>query len=281
MLLPGRILFAVAMVGFGVLCVVAVDFVNQLQPVNQFLPASTPGYGFLAVLTGVLLIAAGVLIMADAMVRPAALALTTLFALWIVFLQIPSAFVSPSLLRSPWWVRTFETVALTGAALILAARTSSKERVRWSRVGQVLFGVSLPVFGILHFIYAENTATLVPAIFPWPLFWIYVTGTGNVAAGVAIVTGTLSRLAAILAGIMYGTYALTLHIPRSLTLHLPAFLTEDPVAFQRGRGGLTSLFVAIGMSGAAWIVASSLRKRDPVVAEKELTMANAGADAEP
>lgn len=277
----GRTLFAVAMMGFGVLCLGFVNFVHQLQPIETLVPATTPGYGVLAILTGAFLMAAGVAIASNAMIRPATIALTVVFSAWIVLLQVPSAFIDPSLLRSPWWVRTFETVALTGAALVLAGLASQPERERWVRIGRVLFGVSLPVFGVLHFIYAEGTATLVPSMYPWPLAWIYITGAGNIAGGIAIATGVLSRLAAILAGIMYGTYALTLHIPRALTVHGPNLFTGVPAELQSARGGLTSLFVAIGMCGAAWIVAGSLAVRGSSAVQEPKREARRSRDTAP
>ncbi|MPY88366.1 MAG: DoxX family membrane protein [Luteitalea sp.] len=252
MLLSGRMVFATAMAGFGIVSLVFVDFVKQLQPVGELVPASTPGYGLLAILTGVVLIAAGLAIMANVKTYQAAIVLTVLFAVWIVFLQVPSAFLNPSLLRSPWWVRTFETVVLAGTALILAGLTSQPTRKRWVRIGRLLFGVSLPVFGVLHFIYAENVASLVPSVYPWPLFLAYFTGAAKLAAGAAIAVGVLPRLAAIMVAILYGAYALTLHIPHQFM--------DQPVGYQPR--GVTSMFVAIAFCGAALIVAGSLARQD-------------------
>lgn len=240
----GRMLFGGAIVGFGVLCVMYLDFVHQLQPV----PSWVPGYELLAVLTGIVLIAAGAAIAAGVKVYPAATGLACFFALWIVLLQVPSAFADPLLLRSPWWVRTFEVLALNGAALILAGLAGEPVREGWVRTGRIAFGVSLPVFGILHFVYADNVASLIPSWYPWPLFLAYLTGAGHFAAGVAIATGVLSRVAAILAGFMYGIWALTLHIPSQFE-------------YERAQGEQTSLFVAIAMWGAAWIVAGSVMSR--------------------
>lgn len=257
----GRTLFAVAVVGFGVLCLTFVDFVHQLQPMDVLMPGSTPVHGVLALATGVLLAVAGLAILSRVRAYELSAALAVLFALWILFLQVPSAFMDPGLLRSPWWVRTFETVALGGGALIVAGRARRPKRERWIRAGRILFGISLPVFGVLHFIYADNVASLIPDWYPWPLFFAYLTGLGNVAAGASITTGVLSRLAAALAGGMYGTYALTLHIPRAVSTYVPQLFMDDPSVLQNARGGLTSLFVAIGMWGAAWIVAGSIRGR--------------------
>jgi uncharacterized membrane protein YphA (DoxX/SURF4 family) len=243
--LSGRVLYAIGMIGFGAVCLVYVDFVNSLQPV----PASLPGYAVLAVLTGVVLGAAGLAIMVDVKTRLSGIALASLFALWIALLHIPSAFTDPSLLLSPWWIRTFETLALAGAALILAGVAAEPVRERWVSAGRIAFGVSLPVFGILHFIYPESVAALVelsPAGYPWPLFWAYLTGFGHFAAGLAIATGVMSRLAAVLAGFMYASWALTLHLPRVI---------DNPPAYAGDRQELTSLLVCVAFWGAAWIVA--------------------------
>lgn len=260
--LTGQILFAVAIVGFGILCFGFVDSVHQLQPINELLSEGTFLYVALAILTGILLIAAGLAIVTGIKISLLTSVLTVFFLLWIVFLQIPSAFIDPSLLRSPWWVRTFETLALTGGALVLAGMTSQPKRKRWIRIGRVFFGISLPVFGVLHFIYAEFTATIVPSWYPWPLFLVYLTGLGNIAAGIALTSGILPRLAAIFTGVMYGIYALTLHIPRSVSTYIPELFMDDPAALASARAGLTSLFVAIGMWATAWIVAGSLAKKD-------------------
>jgi uncharacterized membrane protein YphA (DoxX/SURF4 family) len=249
----GRIIYAIAIAAFGVICLVFRDFVNSLQPV----PASMPGYGIVAVLTGLVLLGAGLALIANVKTYFAALALVAMFILWIVVLHIPSAFIDPSLLRSPWWIRTFETLALAGAALILAGLAADPVREKWLRVGRMAFGISLPVFGILHFIYPDNVAALValsPVSYPWPLFWAYLTGAGHLAAGLAIATGVLSRLAALLAGIMYASWAFTLHLPR---------IIDHPETYGGNRRELTSQFVCVAFWGAAWIVAAVSEKRRP------------------
>lgn len=247
MLSAGRIVFAIAIVGFGVGCLVHVDFIHQLQPVPLWMPA----YRLLAVLNGIALIAGGLAILADFKLREAALGVAGLLAAGTVLLQPPGAFADPSLLRSPWWVRTFEAVALAGGALVLAGRARLPPSEAWTRLGRILFGVSLPVFGILHLYYAEGTATLVPAWYPVPLFWAMFTGVAHFAAGVSITEeGPLARLAATLIGVMFATFVLTLHIPSQLE-------------YADARAEQTSLLVAVGMCGAAWIVAGSLSSRDP------------------
>lgn len=256
MLLPGRMVFALAVAGFGIVSLLYGDFVRQLQSVNELVPRTTPGYGPFAIMTGVFLISAGVAIAARIRDYEAAIAVTVLFVSWIVLLHAPSAFVNPALLRSPWWVRTFETLGLSGASLILAGVASRPARERWVRIGCILFGISLPIFGVLHYVYAGNVASLVPSWYPFPLFWAYFTGTGKIVAGAAITLGVMPRLAATMTAIMYGTYVVTLHIPRQ-------FMEQSVDA---RANGMTSLFVAVAFCGAALVVAGSPRRQDQVEA---------------
>lgn len=247
-----------AMSGLGVICLVYLDFVNSLQPV----PASMPAYRPLAIAIGIVLLTAGLAIMTRIRMYAAALALAALFVSWIVLLHIPSAFTNPSLLRSPWWIRTFESLALAGAALILAGFAADPIREQWVRASRIAFGVSLPVFGVLHLVYPENIAALVGTAivpYPWPLFWAYLTGAGHIAAGVAIASGVWARWASILAGFMYASWALTLHLPRVIDNPAPRSV-DNPAGYGGDRGELTSLCVCVAFWGAAWIVAGSLDK---------------------
>lgn len=258
----GRIIYAVAIIGFGVLSVGYRDFVNQLEPVPRWLPA----YAAIAVTNGALLISLGLGLLTARQVATAARILAGVFIVWIAALQVPSAFADPVLLRSPWWVRTFEVVGLLGGALILTRPGEHGSAVaRW---GRILYGVSLPVFGTLHVIYVP--AALVPPWYLWPVFWAWFTGVAMVAAGIGIVTGRLARLAALLMGVMYATFFVTLHLPRVICrLTMPCeFLGGDPPLRLAGsRPELTSFFVVLGMAGAAWIVAGTLSAGDGTRAE--------------
>jgi uncharacterized membrane protein len=249
---PGRLVFGLAITGFGVVGLLYVDFLNSLQP----MPSWLPGYAPLALVNGAALVAAGAAILVDRRTRLAALGIVVFFLACIAFLHVQSAFTQPALLRSPWWVRTFESVALAGGAATLVGLRSTRDRERWLRGARIAFGLSLPVFGILHLIYARSTATLVPPWYPWPVFWIYFTGVAQIAGGVAIAADVLTRLAAILAGVMYGSWVLTLHTPRvACRLRGPCAFLDGPGGFEASRGEITSLFVAVGMCGAAWLIA--------------------------
>jgi hypothetical protein len=73
-----------------------------------------------------------------------------------------------------------------------------------------------------------------PAMMPARLFWAYFTGIAFCAAGLAMLTGVLARLASRCFAIMITSWVLILHIPRVI------------VAFH-DRHEWTTLFVAIAM----------------------------------
>jgi uncharacterized membrane protein len=101
------------------------------------------------------------------------------------------------------------------------------------------------IFGIQHFMYAQFLATLVMKWLPGHLLWIYFTGAFIVAAGLAITTTVQARIAGIMLGVMFLLWVLLLHAPRVLAnLH-----NQDE---------LTSLFVALGFSGSAFIFSRRL-----------------------
>lgn len=248
----GQILFALPIVGFGIEHFIYANFVMELAPV----PSWIPGRLFLAYLTGSILIAAGISIVANKKTRSAAISLGAMLFLWVLLLHVPKLVVAPH--SGSAWTAAFETLALGGAAWVLAGTlaTERKGRQKWdsavnkmTQLGRFCFGISLPVFGILHFIYYDYVASAVPAWIPWHLFWAYFTGVAHLAAGVSILSKVMARLAATLLGIMFGSWVLILHLPR-----VAANLSN--------RQERISLFVAMAMCGGAWLIAGSLIKED-------------------
>ena len=81
------------------------------------------------------------------------------------------------------------------------------------------------------------------------MFWAYFVGVAFIAAALAIVSGRVGSLAATLLGTMFFLWVVMLHAPRvAHALH--------------NANEWTSLFVALAMSGGAWIVAGTLAEGD-------------------
>jgi uncharacterized membrane protein len=114
----GRVLFGIAAIVFGVDHFLALDLIASL------VPAWMPGHVFLASLTGAIMIAAGMSILAKWMNQLAALALGTVFLLIVLTLHVPRVLAAP---RSPdEWSSALIALAMCGASWILSSSTGTK-----------------------------------------------------------------------------------------------------------------------------------------------------------
>ncbi|MGQ0648737.1 MAG: hypothetical protein ACT4P7_14350 [Gemmatimonadaceae bacterium] len=232
--ITGRVVFATAVTALGVLSLAYGSIVAGLQPV----PADVPGQRVLGYVTGMVLTVLGLGLVVDRTARLAAVVLGVVLLSWLVMLHLPNLAEHPR--SGNAWTIAFETLALCGVGWV-AAGTSARPQTR--RFGRICFGASLPIFGMLHFIYADFVATLIPGWIPARVFWAYATGVAFCAAGVSIVTAISGRLAATLLAIMFGTWVVILHAPRVLAnLH--------------GQSEWTSLCIAMAMCGGAWLIAT-------------------------
>jgi uncharacterized membrane protein len=240
----GRVLFGMGMLAFGVMNFAFAEPVKGIEP----LPAWLPGQVGWTYATGVLLAMGGIAVIADFLrPRAAAIGLGILLFLWIALLHVPA--VLANIHNGSIWTSAFECLAMCCTAWILADalrrpdHTTPDDHVRGlAELARYGFGVSLPVFGALHFIYWEYVASVIPGWIPGsPVFWAYFTGGAHVAAGLAILSGVAAQLATTLLGIMFSSWVLIVHIPRVL-------------AHPQSQAEWTSLCVAIALSGSAWLM---------------------------
>ena len=145
-----------------------------------------------------------------------------------------------------------EVAAVGLAGLIVWAvsrrNDAGRQEALLLRGAQVGFGVCAILFGIAHFAYMDLTAPLVPRwLPPSGVFWGYATGVAQILAGVAIATGRLGRLAAVLLTIMYGSF--------TLLVHLPLLIGAPNKEFYWSENALNLTLI-----GAAWVVAQSFRR---------------------
>jgi uncharacterized membrane protein len=242
----GRILFALAFVALGLESLALRIYVMRLETV----PAAWPGHTAGALASGAFVLAAGAAILLDRTARIAASTLAALLLLWTVVLHVPDLAVNPTLALTG----IFEPFALFAAAWTLAALMPPAGGA-WDRFaalgrtwGPIGFGVSLIVFGVVHFLFHDFVASFIPAWIPFRLFFAYATGVGHAAAGLAILTRIVPRLAATLAGAMYASWVVLLHIPRTLAA------IHDPFEWN-------GIFVAAALSGGAFLVAASFARK--------------------
>jgi len=116
------------------------------------------------------------------------------------------------------------------------------------RVAQVLFGLTCVFYGWSHFVYADYTASMVPAWLPSRLAFAYFTGLGHVAAGVAIIVGIVPRLAATLEAIMMSLFGLLVWVPSFFAQPRPKWATPPEHQW-------SELVLSLVLAASAWIFA--------------------------
>jgi uncharacterized membrane protein len=247
LLRAGRIIFAIAMVLFGVeFFIFAASMAGPLPGPpwvrGGILPAWLCCAGF---------IVCGVSIAMGMMARWAAMLFGAAVLLYALIRWVPDLVAH---LHNPGpWTVIFELLAISGGAFVLAGYFSSPDEA-WSRlatIGRYMVAVSLVIFAVQHFMYARFVATLVPAWIPRHLFWAYFTGGAFVAAALSLAAGKMVRLSAGLLGLMFLLWVLVLHAPRV-------------AASPRNGDEVTSLLVALAMGGVSFILAGASENNERV-----------------
>jgi len=231
----GRAIFATAIAGLGVQCLLRGNVVPVLEPVSS---SSLPLIGWI---TGLVLVAAALLTMLRPTAHYGAAMIAAMLLLWVLLLHVPALASAPT--NGGEWTGALETFALSGAAIVLFGLTRGANRA--STIGRILYGVAMPGFGVLHFIYVVYTASVIPNWIPAHVFFAYAMGVAHIASGLSLLTGVLSRLAARLTAAMFGSWVIILHVPRML-------------AHPDRPGEWTSMLIATGMCGGALLIASAL-----------------------
>jgi uncharacterized membrane protein YphA (DoxX/SURF4 family) len=245
----GRMLFAAVAVTFGVQCLIFSNFVAGLEPVPASLLPSTPW----GAINGLVLIGAGLSLLSDRSARIGALVLATLFIASAILLEGPSLIAQPKAAADD----VFHTLGVGSAALVLAAQVarSPDGHGRLDRLldyaglaGRLVFGICTIGHGVMHFVFFQFTADFIPAWIPGHDFWAAFTGAAQIAAGLAILSGVLARLAATLTGVMYASWAVLVHIPR---------IEAHPASRQEW----TSVVIATALCAGALVVAGAFKAR--------------------
>jgi len=245
---PSHAVFALILIGWGLLGLVKGDFAAGWQPV----PESMPARGVLVYLTALVCIACGAGLLFKPVATLAAGVLFFWLLAWLLLLRLPWMVVAFSV--DHWWSASSTTVMTATAWILYISLADDRDRQYLGfilgetslRIARMLFGLGLIPIGLAHFIYLEATSPLVPAWLLWPDFWSYFTGAAFVAAGLATITGVLARLAAVLVTVQIGLLTLVVWVPKVIDGRLSAFQWGEVV-------------VSVVLTSCAWVVADSYR----------------------
>jgi uncharacterized membrane protein len=245
----GQVVFALALIGLGIIGLRTDDFAMSWQPV----PPGIPYHAILAYASGALLLLTGIGMFFARTAQVSALIQTINLFAWIFLLRLDGIVAHPT--SAGRWLGIGENLVLaTGAwtLFILFARRDSIAKFATGSAAQaiarILFGIALPLIGQSHIIFVADTAGLVPAWLPAHAAFAYFTGAADIAAGIAVIFMVLPRLAATLCAVMMSLFTVLIWIPAVVTA---------PV----DRLSWTALMASTAISGGAWIIADSLAGR--------------------
>lgn len=241
---PARIVFALGMIGLGLLGVGYGDFASGW-------PSWIPWrHALLSAAAALMLLGGAGLLFA----RTASIAVRILLPYLLLWMSLRIPFV----LRAPQvevnWLAVGEVAVLAAGAWALFAdlctvRDGSSARfasgVRGRRIARVLFGLSLPAFGLSHFFYLKQTVALVPSWLPFRIGWAYLTGAGHTAAGLGVLFSVYPWLAATMEAAMLTIFTVLVWIPAVI---------EAPAT----QSNWSELVISWAISAGAWVVAGSM-----------------------
>ncbi len=242
---PGRHVYGLAAVGYGVLALIWHDPKHWQQLLSL---GTDPRLQILVSIAAAIQIFGGLAIQWPRTARAGALALGALELIFALLL-VPAIAAKPQELYR--WLNCFYQLSLVSAALIVysSVRGSESERsTRAARIGCVAFGVCLVSFAIEQLVFFKVTADLVPKwIPPGQNFWAIATTIAFFLAAVAIIAGRSDLLAARCLTVMLIGFVLLVWLPICLA---------DPYKFGNWSEGVETLAI----TGGAWIVADFLNE---------------------
>ncbi|HEX5961687.1 MAG TPA: hypothetical protein VFY97_10645 [Rhodanobacteraceae bacterium] len=243
----GHAVFALTMLGVGILGFVQGDFVQIWQPV----PKAWPAREALVYLCAAVSLSCGAGLLWCRTAATAARVLFFYLLVWMLLVKVRFIFLAPTAEVS-YQSNGENAVVVAGAWVLYATLASAWDRRHLEffsgetglRVARALFALALIAFGLSHFFYLQFTAPLVPAWLPWPVGWAYFTGCTYLAAGLAVLTGVCAKPAALLVTLQMGLLTLLVWPPLALAGTITA-----------GQWG--EFAVSWILTAAAWVVANS------------------------
>lgn len=248
---PGLFLFAIGLIGLGILTLVYGDFALVWQPVAPWVPGRT----FLAYCSGILMLFSGIGLLFNVTVRWTARILFLYLIVWDL-LKVPAIIVAPQI-EGVWLGLGELTMLLSGGWILFATVAEIPQDSRLAigahenglRIARYLFAVSVLPVGLSHIIYLRETVALVPSWLPFRVGWAYLTGFGHIASSLGVLSSIVPDVAAIADAAMIGVFALLVWAPKIL-------------AAPRSRLAWTAFFISWIIGAAAALVGQSLLKKE-------------------
>lgn len=195
----------------------------------------SPAHTRIAVVSGLLLVVAGLGLLSRFRMAASFLALGVLL-LWDLIYNLPGIVTAPRN-EDSWLELGMATMVVVGAWLLTGTR-----RIRTART---VFGLALIPVGLSHFFFWKVTLGLVPAWMPGPQAWVALVGVAHMAAGLGVLFGIVPRLAAMLEAGQLILFAFLVWLPRVIATPHQQF-------------NWTEMLGTLLIGAAAWVMADAL-----------------------
>lgn len=265
---PALTLFAIGLIGLGILALIYGDFALVWQPVALWMPGRT----FLAYASGVLMLFGGLGLLFTRTAAWSARILFPYLILWAL-LKVPAVFVAPQI-EGVWLGLGELTLLLSGGWILFATVAEIPEGSVFAfaagengiRIARYIFAVSVIPIGLSHLFYVQQTASFVPAWLPFRTGWAYLTGLGQIASGLGVLFSVLPEVAAVAEVGMICVFTLLVWGPRILI---------SPQRFSS-----TAFFISWVIAAAAWLVAQNIAKQRSAAPARAASVASSMASAQ-
>lgn len=256
---PALTLFAIGMIGLGILALIYGDFAMVWQPVAPWIPGRT----VLAYCSGLIMVLGGAGLLFDATVTWSIRILFPYLIVWLL-LKVPALFVAPGM--EAVWLGFGELAVLMTGGWVLFARLSDLSAgsplafatgEKGVRLARCLFALSLIPIGLSHIVYVKQTAELVPAWLPYQEGWAYLTGAGQIACGLGVLFSVLPRVAATAEACMISLFTLLVWGPAVM-------------AAPKARLPWTAFFISWAIASAAWVVAQNVSPKQSSISVRKM-----------
>ena len=244
--------FAAPLAVFGAL------HLSAAQGLSTMVPKYMPWHLFWAYFVGFALIAASLSIATKTQVVWSGLLFGCMMFLFAGMLTLP-AIIAGDHNRITWVLMLREPVFGAGA-WILAATAMTKKNTTIITLGRIIMGISATFYGVENFLHPLNVPgvpleKMLPAWVPVPTLIAYVTSAILVAAGICILLGIKTRMAATYLGSWLFLLVIFIYGPILVTSLLNPS-TDVKVE------GLDYFFDTLLYDGAILALASALRPSD-------------------
>jgi uncharacterized membrane protein len=233
----GRLMLAAGLIGFGLICLIFA------APTDGLAPTSGPDMDlvFTSRLLGVAWLATAILISVPRLLYAGQVA-GFFVVMMLLLMHAAVAYGSRTWPSVVGWVSIAELLGIAAGLVALRPRTPES-----ARAAPVIVGAMLILFGVVHWLYVDAIAGMIPAWMPGRTVWPLLTGTANIAAGLAIASGVLARPASALVGAMFASWILLVHTPRIL-------------AASGDRSEWVACALAFALTGVVWTVNGALHQ---------------------